>query len=55
MKHIESNEWPPRHTQETCCEKHLREYREQLLERLKYYCENAPGLYHDLKNIVYRA
>ena len=42
-------------TPETPTEQALREYREQLLERLKYYCENAPGLYHDLKNIVYKA
>ena len=35
-------------------EEAVSEYVERLIGRIKYYCENAPGLERDLKDIIYR-
>ena len=33
----------------------LMDYRERLVRKIRYYCENAPGLEHDIIDIIYRA
>ena len=53
MKEVEYPQYPPMHPKETCCEKHLREYRERLVDKIHHLCENLPELEMKLRTTIY--